>query len=414
MRALEDEGYTQPTPIQEQSIPILIRGKDLLGCAQTGTGKTAAFAIPILQHLYLSPQKKKGRRKIRALVVTPTRELAIQIGEGFSTYGKYTGIKNTVIFGGVKQNPQTDALHRGVDILVATPGRLLDLIGQGYVSLRDIKFSVLDEADHMLDMGFIHDIRKIIELLPQNRQSLFFSATMPTAIVNLSRKILGDPVRITIKPEQATAEKVEQSVYFVSKRGKPKLLVHLLKNESMDSVLIFSRTKHGADKIVKILRRSDISSEAIHGNKTQASRQRALGNFKSGKAKVLVATDIAARGIDVEELSLVINYDLPNVSETYVHRIGRTGRAQKSGIAISFCSEEEKPLLRDIQKLIRQQVPVIEDHPFVGYEIDEPATKVPEKKSYSPGTRSNSNAGHKHEGSNWKKKRRPYYSGKRK
>jgi ATP-dependent RNA helicase RhlE len=412
LKALEEEGYTRPTPIQEQSIPILLKGKDLLGCAQTGTGKTAAFAIPILQHLYLKQSREKGRRRVKALVVTPTRELALQIGEGFSTYGKYTGIKNAVIFGGVKQNPQTDALYRGVDVLVATPGRLLDLIGQGYINLKDIEFSVLDEADHMLDMGFIHDIRKIIDLLPSKRQSLFFSATMPGAIIDLSKKILGNPERVTIKPEQATAEKVDQTVYFVSKSAKSKLLIHILQSKPEDSVLIFSRTKHGADKIVKILRRSDIGSEAIHGNKTQASRQRALGNFKSGRAKVLVATDIAARGIDVEALELVINYDLPNVSETYIHRIGRTGRASASGIAISFCSMEERPLLRDIQKLIKQQVEVVDNHPFIESSDDNVSVpqEIPRVTSKAPDRHSRVRSVKNTD----PKKRRQYYSGKRK
>lgn len=416
LKALEAEGYTQPTPIQEQSIPILLRRKDLLGCAQTGTGKTAAFAIPILQHLFLDPQRNKGRRKIKALIVTPTRELALQIGEGFSTYGKYTGINNTVVFGGVKQGPQTDALRRGVDVLVATPGRLLDLIDQGYISLRDVRFSVLDEADHMLDMGFIHDIRKIIERLPSQRQSLFFSATMPSAIIDLSRKILGNPEKVTINPEQTTAEKVEQSLYFVSRKGKPKLLVHLLKETYYDSVLVFSRTKHGADKITRVLNKADIKAEAIHGNKSQPARQRALGNFKAGKTMVLVATDIAARGIDVEELSLVINYDLPNVSETYIHRIGRTGRAQKSGIAISFCNEEEKAYLRDIQKLIKQKVPVVEEHPYVDYEKDEPGQQTrPPRRPQRPQQRNNSSQKKRTDhsdrggdGSN-KKRRRHYY-----
>ena len=412
LRALEEEGYTTPTPIQEQSIPILLQGKDLLGCAQTGTGKTAAFAIPILQDLFMDPKKDKGRRKVKALVVTPTRELALQIGEGFATYGKYTGIKNTVIFGGVKQNPQTDALRRGVDVLVATPGRLLDLIGQGYISLEDIEFSVLDEADHMLDMGFIHDIRKIIELLPKRRQSLFFSATMPSSIVDLSKKILGNPIRVTIKPEQATAERVDQAVYFVSKKGKAKLIVHLINKQKPESVLIFSRTKHGADKIVKILKRAEISAEAIHGNKSQPARVRALGNFKSGQTKVLVATDIAARGIDVEELALVVNYDLPNVSETYIHRIGRTGRASASGSAISFCSDEEKPLLRDIQKLINQQVPVVEKHPYVGFEPDLPKTPAEKRPQQRRATRPTHTTKSDDSGSN--NKRRQYYPGKRK
>ena len=411
LQALRAEGYTHPTPIQEQSIPILLHGKDLLGCAQTGTGKTAAFAIPILQHLYLDRRQNGGPRKIRALVVTPTRELAIQISDSFTVYGKYTGIKNTVIFGGVKQNAQTQALSRGVDILVATPGRLLDLMSQGFISLKDVKYSVLDEADRMLDMGFIHDIRKIIAKLPAKRQSLFFSATMPPAIINLSRKILGNPEKVSVKPEQATAEKVEQAVYFVSKKGKSKLLVHLLKTEPVDSVLIFSRTKHGANKIVKILGKADISADAIHSNKSQGARQRALGNFKSGLTKVLVATDIAARGIDVEELSLVINYDLPNIPETYVHRIGRTGRASASGIALSFCDTEEKPYLRDIQKLIDQKIPVIEDHPFPDDGVEDtpkPQPKPQHKKQYKAQQNPRwSNQGHGKPTTNQQKHRRP-------
>ncbi len=364
LKAIKEEGYTHPTPIQEQSIPILLNRKDLLGCAQTGTGKTAAFTIPILQHLFSSKNESKGQRKIKSLIITPTRELAIQINESIRTYGKYTGIKSVVIFGGVKQGGQTDALKRGTDILVATPGRLLDLISQGYITLKDIKYFVLDEADQMLDMGFIHDIRKVIARLPAKRQSLFFSATMPAAIIDLSRNILGNPEKVTIKPKQATAEKVEQSVYFVSKPNKTKLLIHLLEENPNSSVLVFSRTKHGADKIVRLLGRADIKSAAIHGNKSQNARQKALGNFKKGELNVLIATDIAARGIDVEELSLVINYDLPNIPETYVHRIGRTGRAKASGIALSFCNNEEKEYLKDIQKLINQQIPVIEDHPF--------------------------------------------------
>ena len=404
LKALEAEGYAHPTPIQAQSIPILLQRKDLLGCAQTGTGKTAAFAIPILQHLFLDRNSNKGRRKIKALIVTPTRELAIQIGEGFSTYGKFTGIRNTVIYGGVKQGPQTDHLRRGVDVLVATPGRLLDLIDQGYISLADVQYSVLDEADHMLDMGFIHDIRKVIDKLPNERQSLFFSATMPPAIMNLSRKILGNPEKVTIQPEQATAEKVEQAVFFVSKKGKIKLLIHLLKKKPVSSALIFSRTKHGADKIVKMLRREDIQAEAIHGNKSQGARQRALGNFKSGRSSILVATDIAARGIDVEEISHVINYDLPNISETYIHRIGRTGRAQASGIAWSFCNEEEKAYLRDIQKLINQNIPVISDHPYVDYEKDD-AVKAPTRPRKPYQQSRSGNAG----GGAGNKKRRQYY-----
>ncbi|NNE76960.1 MAG: DEAD/DEAH box helicase [Pricia sp.] len=374
LRAVTAEGYTHPTPIQLQSIPILLKGKDLLGVAQTGTGKTAAFAIPILQHLYNSQNGHPGKRRIKALVVTPTRELAIQIGESFTAYGKFTGIRNTVIFGGVKQGRQTQALRNGVEVLIATPGRLLDLMDQGFISFRDLEFAVLDEADQMLDMGFIHDIKKIIAKLPPKRQSLFFSATMPKDIVELSRKILGDFERVTIKPEQATAEKVEQGVYFVSKKNKAKLLVHLLRERPKDSVLVFSRTKHGANKIVKKLSQADIRSAAIHGNKSQTARQKALGDFKDGKLNVLIATDIAARGIDIEELSLVINYDLPNVSETYVHRIGRTGRASASGMAISFCDKEERPYLRDIEKLIKQEVPRMPEHQFVDDDTEEPET----------------------------------------
>ncbi len=371
LKALKAEGYTHPTPIQEQSIPILLRGKDLLGSAQTGTGKTAAFAIPILQHLYHERQQNNNSRKIRTLIVTPTRELAIQIGESFTAYGKFTGIRNTVIFGGVKQGAQTQALERGVEVLIATPGRLQDLMDQGFLNLRDIKYFVLDEADRMLDMGFIHDIRKILAKLPTRRQSLFFSATMPPEIVKLSRKILGDFEKVSVKPEQTTAEKVEQSLYFVSKKGKIKLLIHLLETEPVQSVLVFSRTKHGANKIVKMLGKANIEAAAIHGNKSQGARQLALGNFKSGLIKVLVATDIAARGIDIEDLSHVINYDIPNIPETYVHRIGRTGRAGASGIAISFCDAEEKAYLLDIQKLIKQKVPVIEEHPFLNFSVDE-------------------------------------------
>ncbi|MBN2598151.1 DEAD/DEAH box helicase [Labilibaculum sp.] len=375
LKAIGEKGYTHPTPIQEKSIPILLRKRDLLGCAQTGTGKTAAFAIPILQHIYNDETPEKGRRKIKALVVTPTRELAIQIKDSFSEYGKYTGILNTVIFGGVKQGAQTQALNRGVDVLVATPGRLLDLIQQGYISLRDIKYFVLDEADQMLDMGFIHDIRRIIDLLPKRRQSLFFSATMPASIVSLAGKILGNPDRVTVKPEQTTAEKVGQSLYYVSKKAKPKLLIFLLKTEETDSTLVFSRTKHGADKVVKGLQKAGIPAEAIHGNKSQNARQLALSNFKNGSTKVLVATDIAARGIDVSELSLVVNYDLPNIPETYVHRIGRTGRASASGNAISFCDTEEKPYLKDIQKLIRQDIDVVKDHPFLPGGVEDNAVE---------------------------------------
>ena len=411
LRALEADGYTHPTPIQEQSIPILLDRKDLLGCAQTGTGKTAAFTIPILQHLFNSKNDHKGHRKISALIVTPTRELAIQIAESVNSYGKYTGIKNTVIFGGVKQGNQTDALRRGVDILVATPGRLLDLISQGYISLKDIKYFVLDEADQMLDMGFIHDIKKIIAKLPVKRQSLFFSATMPPASVELSNAILGNPSKVTIEPKQTTAERIEQAVYFVSKSNKPKLLIHLLEENPEASVLVFSRTKHGADKVVRLLAKAHIKSAAIHGNKSQGARQRALGDFKDGKLNVLLATDIAARGIDIDDLSLVINYDLPNISETYVHRIGRTGRAKASGIAISFCNLEEKAFLKDIQKLINQKIPVIEEHPFLLDENEE--VPLVEKPNKNQRKKNNRRSEHKpKEAETSKKPKRKFYGRK--
>ncbi|MBI9041488.1 DEAD/DEAH box helicase [Lutibacter sp.] len=373
-KALKLKGYTHPSPIQEQAIPILLNKQDLLGCAQTGTGKTAAFALPILQQLFLNKQQHNKYRKIKALIITPTRELAIQIGDSFTEYGKFTGLKNTVIFGGVKQLAQTQQLKNGIDILVATPGRLIDLMSQGFISLKDIEYFVLDEADHMLDMGFIHDIKKIVNRLPIQRQSLFFSATMPPEIIELSRAIVGNPQKITIKPEQATAEKVEQAVFFVEKANKSKLLLHLLESNEPQSTLVFSRTKHGADKIVKFLAKSSIKAEAIHGNKSQGARQRALGNFKNSDTFVLVATDIAARGIDVDDLALVVNYDLPNIPETYVHRIGRTGRAKASGIALSFCATEERPFLRDIQKLIGQTVEIV-DHPFKEDGVTNPTEK---------------------------------------
>ena len=412
LKALGAEGYTHPTPIQEQSIPILMRRKDLLGCAQTGTGKTAAFAIPILQHLILDRQRNNGPRRIRALIVTPTRELAIQIADSFTVYGKFTGIHNTVVFGGVKQGAQTKALRYGIDVLVATPGRLLDLMQQGFISLKDIEYFVLDEADRMLDMGFIHDIRKIIAKLPLKRQSLFFSATMPPDIVDLSRKILGNPEKVVIQPEQTTAEKVEQAVYFVSKKAKPKLLIHLLQSESVGSTLVFSRTKHGANKIVKVLGKADINADAIHGNKSQGARQQALGNFKSGHTKVLVATDIAARGIDIEELSHVINYDLPNIPETYVHRIGRTGRASASGIALSFCDAEERAYLRDIQKLIDQKIPVISEHPFLHVGVED-TPQNPAKPQRSQQLQRSANRGNGSSTNKRKKRRQTYYQKRR-
>lgn len=361
VKALDQTGYETPTPIQEQAIPILLQGKDLLGCAQTGTGKTAAFSIPILQRLYKSDNKKG----IKALILTPTRELAIQIGESFDVYGKFTGLKHTVIFGGVPQKSQTDALKRGVQILIATPGRLLDLHTQGFLTLKGLDYFVLDEADRMLDMGFVHDIKKVLKLIPAKRQTLFFSATMPPEIEKLANSILTAPSKVEVTPASSTVEVIQQSVYFVEKKEKKDLLLHLLKDSSIESVLIFTRTKHGADKVAKILSKSGITAEAIHGNKSQNARQRALGNFKAHATRVLIATDIAARGIDVNLLSHVINYELPNVPETYVHRIGRTGRAGNDGIAISFCESEELPYLKDIQKLIGIQIPVVKDHPFV-------------------------------------------------
>jgi ATP-dependent RNA helicase RhlE len=364
LSALEKEGYTTPTPIQEQSIPLILEGKDLLGCAQTGTGKTAAFALPILQLLDKNPTPKGKKRPIRSLILTPTRELALQIKESFDSYGKYCDLKNQVIFGGVGQQPQTDALQRGTDILVATPGRLLDLMGQGYVNLQHIEIFVLDEADRMLDMGFVHDVKRVIAKLPHRRQSLFFSATMAAEILHLAGTILNDPSKVQVTPVSSTAETVQQGVYFVEKEEKKKLLIHLLQNPLLKSVLVFTRTKHGANRLVTDLAKAGIEAEAIHGNKSQTARQRALTNFKNKTLRVLIATDIAARGIDVDDLSHVVNYELPNIPETYVHRIGRTGRAGASGIAYSFCDSEEREYLRDIQKIIAMQVPKIGGHPY--------------------------------------------------
>lgn len=366
LRALADEGYETPTPIQQQAIPVVLQQRDLLGCAQTGTGKTAAFTVPILQLMDAHPPTGHGQRPIRTLILTPTRELAIQIGESIRAYGKHLKLKSLVIFGGVSQVPQVQSLHQGVDILVATPGRLLDLMQQGHVSLRDIRFFVLDEADRMLDMGFVHDVKRIIAHLPQRRQTLFFSATMPAEIQSLADVLLKDPVRVEVTPVSSTAETVGQSLYFVEKRFKTPLLVHILADNDIKSLLVFSRTKHGANKIVKDLQKAGISAEAIHGNKSQNARQLALQNFKIRKTRVLVATDIAARGIDIDELGHVANFDLPNVPETYVHRIGRTGRAGASGLALSFCDGEEREFLRDIQKLIGKKIPVVETHPYAG------------------------------------------------
>ena len=377
LQSLLEEGYSTPTPIQAQAIPIVLEGNDLLGCAQTGTGKTAAFAIPILQLLSTSQSYDK-RKKIRSLILTPTRELAIQIGESFKNYGRHTKLSYTVIFGGVNQFSQTQALQRGVDILVATPGRLLDLMNQGFISLKEIEIFVLDEADCMLDMGFIHDVKKVLAALPRKRQSLFFSATMPPEIVKLADTILKNPRKVEITPGQPTVDIIEQFIYFVDKGNKSALLMDVLSDQNIKSALVFTRTKHGADKVVKDLLRHNIKAEAIHGNKAQNARQRALANFKDQTTRVLVATDIAARGIDVDEMEFVINYELPNISETYVHRIGRTGRAGAKGTAFSFCDAEEKAFLKDIEKLIRKKIPVIENHPFPL--IDHNPVKAPKQQ----------------------------------
>nr|WP_319571868.1 DEAD/DEAH box helicase [uncultured Draconibacterium sp.] len=364
LKALKDENYSEPTSIQAQAIPLVLEKKDVLGSAQTGTGKTAAFAIPIIQHLINNTQHEKGKRRIKSLVVTPTRELAIQIGESFNAYGKYSNLLNTVIFGGVPQNPQVRQLQKGVDILVATPGRLLDLISQNHISLQDIKYFVLDEADRMLDMGFIHDIKKLLKLLPKQRQSLFFSATMPTKIVKLSQEILINPKKVAVNPVSSTAETIQQQIYFTNKSDKKNLLLHILKNKEIEQVLLFSRTKHGADRIVRNLRNKKIESAAIHGEKSQNQRQKALMQFKKGQIRVLVATDIAARGIDIDKLRYVINYDIPNEPETYVHRIGRCGRAGEEGVAISLCEPEENAYVKDIEKLIKLKINVNNNNPF--------------------------------------------------
>jgi len=363
LKAIQEEGYTTPTPIQAESIPIVLQGKDLLGCAQTGTGKTAAFTLPILQ-LLVKNKTGERRKKIRSLIVTPTRELAIQIGESFNAYGRHTGLNCTVIFGGVGQGPQVTALKNGVDVVIATPGRLLDLMNQGHLSIREVEIFVLDEADRMLDMGFVHDVKKLLAVLPKKRQSLFFSATMPPEIVSLANSILFHPLKVTVTPVSSTVDIIEQSVYFVDKVNKNSLLIEILKNTAIKTALVFTRTKHGADKVVNLLLKNNIKAEAIHGNKAQNARQRALTNFKAQTTRVLVATDIAARGIDVDELAFVVNYEIPNIPETYVHRIGRTGRAGANGTAISFCDAEERAFLKDIEKLIAKKIPVIENHPF--------------------------------------------------
>ena len=402
LRAVREKGYSEPTPIQVGAIPVVSRGRDIFGIAQTGTGKTAAFAIPILQKFWEERQqatdteqqaeqkaeqkqeqtaeepagenrnsrrrrdrrgrshgKNDGKRVIRALILTPTRELALQIDECFTDYGKYTGLRHTAIFGGVKQGPQVEQLNRGVDILIATPGRLHDLIGQGMIKLDGLTHFVLDEADRMLDMGFIGDIRRLLPLIPEKRQTLFFSATMPLPIVSLSRSILTDPVRVEVTPESSTVDTIDQCIYFVEKPDKKGLLVSVLKKEADKSVLVFSRTKHGAENISRTLKKAGIHSAAIHGDKSQGQRQKALSDFKAGKVKVMVATDIAARGIDIKELQMVINYDLPDVVETYVHRIGRTGRAGNTGRALTFCSQDDHMIVKDIQKLVGRPINMV-------------------------------------------------------
>ena len=371
LKALRTEGYEKPTPIQEQAIPIILDRKDLLGCAQTGTGKTAAFAIPILQILDAEKNPDPhAHRKVKALVLTPTRELAIQINESFAAYGKNTKLRHTVIFGGVSQHGQVEALRRGVDIVIATPGRLMDLFNQRHFSFQDISIFTLDEADRMLDMGFIADVRRIVTKLPVQKQTLFFSATMPPEIQKLANTILKNPVKVEVTPPSTTVEKIEQSVFFVGKNDKQALLRHVLRSTDAETALVFTRTKHGADRVTKFLNQSRISAEAIHGNKSQNARQRALNNFKTKQTRVLVATDIAARGIDVDDLSLVINYELPNIPETYVHRIGRTGRAGASGVALSFCDSEEKGFLGDINRLITKAIPVVKEHPFAVEQVE--------------------------------------------
>ncbi|MFM2227754.1 MAG: hypothetical protein RL664_1097 [Bacteroidota bacterium] len=398
LSALKKEGYTTPTPIQEQAIPILLEGNDLLGCAQTGTGKTAAFAIPILQLLTQNPGHTGNKRAIRSLIVTPTRELAIQIGESFASYGRNLNLRHTVIFGGVNQFSQVNALKAGIDILICTPGRLLDLVQQRHVNLSHIQMFVLDEADRMLDMGFVNDVKRIIKLIPERRQSLFFSATMPKTIQELANSILTTPKKVEVTPVSSTAEKIEQAIYFVDQAKKNDLLVHVLQDKSIKSALVFTRTKHGADKVVKLLQKHSIKAEAIHGNKSQNHRQRALSNFKGGHTRVLVATDIAARGIDIDELAFVVNFEIPNIPETYVHRIGRTGRAGAEGKAISFCDIEERAYLRDIQKLIGLEIPVVNEHPFPAE--NKPAPGVAQKpQGKKPFSRSGGGKSHRGSGS---------------
>jgi ATP-dependent RNA helicase RhlE len=407
LKALEIQGYTKPTPIQEKAIPVLLEGKDLLGTAQTGTGKTAAFAIPIIQHIM---NKTQHGRHIQALVLAPTRELAVQIDESFRDYGKYARIRHTVIFGGVKQKAQTDSLKNGVDVLIATPGRLLDLMSQGFVDLTRIEILVLDEADRMLDMGFIHDIKKVIAKLPLKRQTIFFSATMPSEVQSLVASILKSPVKIEVSPEVTTADTVKQVIYFAEKKEKKGLLQHVIKEHRMENVLVFTRTKHGANKVTQDLNKAGIKAEAIHGNKSQSARQNALNNFKDKYTRVLVATDIAARGIDVDDLAYVINFELPNIPETYVHRIGRTGRAGAKGLAISFCDHEERAYLKDIQKMIKKDIEIIEDHPFLT--TDTLTSKIQANQTGQSVNKHGSRPKPNHSGNNNPNKKRRFWRGK--
>ncbi len=392
LRAIGDEGYTAPTPIQVKAIPHVLQGRDLLGCAQTGTGKTAAFALPILENL-AKAGVAKGKRKLRVLVLSPTRELASQIAESFATYGRHTGVTHAVVFGGVNQNRQVDAIAHGVDVLVATPGRLLDLMGQGAVSFSDVNVFVLDEADRMLDMGFIQDVKRIAAAVPKKRQTLLFSATMPDSIRGLAQSLLNDPVEVAVTPIASTAETVDQAIYFVEKNDKRALLTWILEDPRSDRTLVFTRTKHGANRVTEHLEKAGIRAAAIHGNKSQSARERALDGFKKGQLRVLVATDIAARGIDIDQLSLVINFDLPNVPEAYVHRIGRTGRAGASGQALSFCEVEERPYLADIERLIRIPIAAITEHPYPSHLGVPPPTDLTEHRHFTKPKSSNGNGG---------------------
>ena len=400
-QALTEEGYENPTPIQEQAIPIILEGTDLVGCAQTGTGKTAAFAIPILNYLHKLSGSSGKQKRIRTLVVTPTRELAIQIDESFNTYGKYTNIRSMVVFGGVNQASQVEQLKKGVDILIATPGRLLDLHKQGFISLDALHFLVLDEADQMLDMGFINDVKKIVKLTPDNRQTLLFSATMPMAIRELAETFLTKPKYVSVTPVSSTAETVNQKIYFVGKEDKRKLLYHIIRNDNINNVLVFTRTKHGADNVVKALKKNNVTAEAIHGDKSQNARQRVLESFKNKEISVLVATDIAARGIDIESLPYVINFDLPNIPESYVHRIGRTGRAGNTGLAISFCAKDELPYWKDIEQLIKINVKVEKEHPYPYTDVEENPDAKPDLRNKNKETNSRKSVASKSNKKRW-------------